>query len=674
MLFKKITLENYGLYAGTNEFVLSSNSIKSKDKPIILFGGKNGAGKTTFLEALKLVLYGKRFLNSRMTNSEYETFLRNKIHNGTNSTLQMTDARVAIEFDYVTLGQLSNYYVERSWHLKLANNTLEENLQISINGTPIENVTEEYWRGFVEEIIPERLAQLFFFDGEKIQEIAGDNTGNKALANSIKSLLGLDVVEKLKADLSIYKNKELIGQSTKNDKIIWDIIEKDISSLKSSIELHLSEKLPAIRTSIEGKHAEIRQRESQLHSEGNLFATRRDSLKKDRNRLSTLVEKLENEIRKECELSFPFSLCPTISNLLLKQIKLEKEIEKYSVIKNEMTAFRDNIIEGIKNIQQLNGDTLQHVTNLVSDLAEAKIELPIEFTNFNKFLELSDSASRHIHVTLTLEVNKSKVNVKQLSQELVVATKQLREITIEIGKIPEDEQIKPIFEELSILNQELGVLKREEALCLKTINKLKDDLKNKQKDLNKLIEKQTSQNRLELVDKVQSVLDEYLQKLTISKTSKLQLSVTEAFNSLSRKSNLIDRIEIDPITFAVTLIRHDGEVIPKSLLSSGEKQLYAVAMLWGLARTSGRPLPVIVDTPLGRLDSDHRINLITNYFPEASHQVILLSTDTEVDKELFSELKPYVSRCYHLDYDSTLKRTVVKPEYFWREDNNSCLN
>ncbi len=67
---------------------------------------------------------------------------------------------------------------------------------------PEENVTEEYWKGFIEGIIPERLSQLFFFDGEKIKNIASDDIGNDVLADSIKTLLGLDIVEKLKADLN----------------------------------------------------------------------------------------------------------------------------------------------------------------------------------------------------------------------------------------------------------------------------------------------------------------------------------------------------------------------------------------------------------------------------------------------------------------------------------------
>jgi len=88
-------------------------------------------------------------------------------------------------------------------------------------------------------------------------------------------------------------------------------------------------------------------------------------------------------------------------------------------------------------------------------------------------------------------------------------------------------------------------------------------------------------------------------------------------------------------------------------------------MLWGLARASGRPLPVVIDTPLGRLDSSHRDQLLKRYFPNASHQVLLFSTDEEIDEECFRKIKPWVGRAYRLEFDESLDATQVQPGYFW---------
>ena len=172
---------------------------------------------------------------------------------------------------------------------------------------------------------------------------------------------------------------------------------------------------------------------------------------------------------------------------------------------------------------------------------------------------------------------------------------------------------------------------------------------------------------MKMVGQVQAVLDKYLVRLTEMKVETLCKTVMECFNRLLRKDDLLHNIEINPHTFEVKLHDKSGYTIPREDLSTGEKQILAISILWGLAKTSARPLPVIIDTPLARLDSAHRINLVEGYFPHAAHQVILLSTDTEVDKQLFTMLQPHISHCYHLIYDKGEQRTIPRQEYFWRE-------
>lgn len=122
---------------------------------------------------------------------------------------------------------------------------------------------------------------------------------------------------------------------------------------------------------------------------------------------------------------------------------------------------------------------------------------------------------------------------------------------------------------------------------------------------------------------------------------------------------------IDPATFAITLLDDAGREIPKQRLSEGEKQIFAVSVLWGLSRTSARPLPAIIDTPMARLDAKHRQKLVERYFPHASHQVVILSTDTEIERKYFYDLQPHIARAYHLNYDEKSKATTAEEGYFW---------
>ena len=167
--------------------------------------------------------------------------------------------------------------------------------------------------------------------------------------------------------------------------------------------------------------------------------------------------------------------------------------------------------------------------------------------------------------------------------------------------------------------------------------------------------------------KVQETLKLFRERLTLRKLNKLEVEVTECFRYLLHKSDLVHRVAINTHTFSLSLYDLQGKPVPKHRLSAGEKQLLAIAFLWGLARVSGRRLPVAIDTPLGRLDSSHRSNLVERYFPSASHQVILLSTDTEIGEKEVQTLRSNdaIAREYLLKYDSSTRQTTIEPGYFW---------
>jgi DNA sulfur modification protein DndD len=144
---------------------------------------------------------------------------------------------------------------------------------------------------------------------------------------------------------------------------------------------------------------------------------------------------------------------------------------------------------------------------------------------------------------------------------------------------------------------------------------------------------------------------------------RIERLVLESFRSLVRKPDLIAALRIDPLTFSLAITGGDGGELRPDQLSAGERQLLAVALLWGMARASGRPLPTVIDTPLGRLDSEHRSRLVERYFPHASHQVILLSTDEEISGGYHAALKPWIGRSYHLAFDPVAGRTVIQDGY-----------
>jgi DNA sulfur modification protein DndD len=239
--------------------------------------------------------------------------------------------------------------------------------------------------------------------------------------------------------------------------------------------------------------------------------------------------------------------------------------------------------------------------------------------------------------------------------------------------IPKDQDVAGLVERLETAAATFGKLEGDLARLTTEIESLRrerDDLDGalsaiRSEMINSEITNEESLRLVGLAQKTQHTMRDFLRRATTHKIDRLSDLVTESFRYLLRKQTLIQRVQIDPESFRIDLIDESGRALPKTRLSEGEKQIFAIAVLWGLAQAAPRPLPAIIDTPMARLDSEHRQHLVERYFPNASHQVIILSTDTEIEEGYFEHLLPRVSRSFHLQYDDAQRCTIPEPGYFW---------
>ena len=154
------------------------------------------------------------------------------------------------------------------------------------------------------------------------------------------------------------------------------------------------------------------------------------------------------------------------------------------------------------------------------------------------------------------------------------------------------------------------------------------------------------------------------EKIRNKHVTNLERVIKECFESLLRKKGFLQSISISKIDYQMTINIIGSETVPSAKLSAGERQLLAVAVLWALAKLSGRKLPTVIDTPLGRLDSKHRKFFVENYFPQAGHQVILLSTDEEIVGNYYTALKDSIAKEYLVEYNDVEQSSFVSTGYF----------
>ena len=669
MIFKTLSIQNFGLFCGSHEFDLEPRTKYRKTSPIILFGGKNGAGKTTFLEAIQLCLYGKNALNSRMSNQDYSKYIMGRIHRPRGGGgIKLKNASVQLAFSYAKFGEQHLYTVKRAWkRLDSMKDEIEEQLTLEEDGEEL--FEAEQVQEFLNDLVPIGVSQLFFFDGEKIQNLA-EEEGGTILAESVKSMLSLDIIEQLKSDLTIYSNrKKKKAQDRKTEKHL-----KDIEKIQFELETQLSDSRQdraQIEAHLQRVTAKIEEAETEFAASGGKYAERREEFKSQQASLQTQIEQCKSRIREECSRLFPFSLVPELCEQLTQQVQGENEVQKWHIVSDVAQTRWQEIKENLNN--GLLKPPIADNENLIDQIGSMIIEAfqpPEDFEAIKILHNFSQTEGAQLINWAKSDAPASRDVVVEMSRQLEKASMELEKVETNLQRIPDDDAIAPHIEKLNELNQTLGSLNTKSERIERDIRQLEyrlnETTREYQKVLDELSLEEDLNHRLKLINGVQGVLGEYFDQLAQTKVRKLEHAVAQCFDLLCRKSDMIRRIEIDPQKFSVTLYDRQGQAIPKKQLSAGEKQIYAISMLWALAQTSGRPLPVIIDTPLGRLDSDHRRNLIECYFSQASHQVIILSTDTEIDQKYIKALNPFISHAYHLQYNPETESSAASEGYFWK--------
>ena len=682
MIFHRLTLNDFGLFGGEQTFSLTPRIRYKKRCPVILIGGKNGTGKTTILEAVRLCLYGARSLGNRVSRRAYHRYLTSMIHHSHATLLQPKEASVSLEFEHVHSGEKDYYHVKRQWETRQSNKEpIRESLIIHKNSEPLSDFEAEHWQDFLNELIPIGLSQLFFFDGEKIQGLAEDASSHIFLADSIKSLLGVDLVERLHSDLKIYLNRS--KKDTDPDQLSQTInsAEKELRDLETKLSCAV-EKKAALDVQIDEIETQIIYQEDQIAKEGGGYARQRENLKTEQAKLNQSISDLEKQIQETCGELLPFalaaSLCEQLRTQLIKEAEIATWDSAYKALKERNRELLERLEEdefwesapGLSSQYFLRDSIHSKITKLLT----GQLQPPKALKDVHRIHFLSFPESQQLLGWIDSCCSEIPEKFYKLNQQFEEGNRQLQRVETALGRIPSDEVLKPLMQELLNLRQRLGGLQKQVEDEEANIQSLQHRFDEAARKLEKASESQQGRQadlqRAQLVTNVQSVLEGYSDQLTHAKVESLQDTVVSCFNQLCRKHGLVKRIEIDPRSFAVTLYDRQNRSIPKAELSAGEKQIYAISILWGLAKTSGRPLPMIIDTPLGRLDSDHRRHLIEGYFPHASHQVVVLSTDTELDKQNFEMLSPHVSHAYHLVYDPIEGGTNVEKRYFWKIKNS----
>lgn len=664
MLLETLILGDVGNFRGQQLLDLRPKTRSGRNRPVVLFGGLNGAGKTTLLNSIRHVLYGRQALDLSVTQKGYEEVLRGLIHNPPGQLIRPNQAFVELHFTYARLGKKMRYKVCRSWvdH----GSSVEETLTLTQNDDRKPLLTGDGAQAFLSQLIPAGVSQFFFFDGEKIAALAKDDSDD-VLADAIRRLLGLDTADRLRSDLAVFlRARKATGASSgahKELELLYAEIEAEKASIKedeTQLQGPLSGELTSARQSLD-------RRKGVLTDQGGAWAANRKGLESKLDELSGLKVELEEKVREELTGIAVFALAPRLSAKLLEQARLERRQDEHGVAlraldreSDQLKALLATVLAKEKELKNKAAACVDQWLNDITNRKDSSAPVLHGFTG-SDFDRLEDSLRNQVPHALSRLVPVGR----KLNEVIAEATG----AQDELAHAPTDESIEEAFEGFQIATRLVAQLEMRNRLH---VDNLRIRISNlitlirKARKLEETTERSgTEANAEVLASRVQNMIVDFKVAAAEAKCRTLERHFVAAFRRLARKDDIVDRVEIDPTSFAVTLFDKHGRSTPKKRLSAGEKQIFAIAMLEALAKTSGRNLPVIIDTPLGRLDSKHRAKLVESYFPSASHQVLVLSTDTEVDQAFYDGLRPSISHTFHLEFDESEGYTTVSQGYFW---------
>jgi DNA sulfur modification protein DndD len=656
MTLDRVILDNFGAYAGRQEAILTPEP----GKPVILFGGMNGGGKTTFLDSIQLGFYGRKAKTSNRGNMGYRDYLAECIHRGADPG---EGASITIRFHRMAEGRVVHFELQRSW--KHGPKGIEEDLRVSKNGE-YDDLLTEHWEESLDAYLPVGIAHLFFFDGEQIKELAEGQNAARIIGSAIHSLLGLDLVDRLDTDLRVFEKKKRGETLDSNALLRLKLAEEEHTHLLEAEGKLLQEEGRLVNEA--GRLAsDVAKTRERFEAEGGNLFLRHEDLANEKGTLEARRQALQDELRGLAAGSLPLLLLREQLAQVQDQARHETSVRHNRVLVAALEE-RDKTVLAMLNHEKLSADTIKQVEKELAkdrqwrrEEADEALILDAEPGFETDLMHLRESTLPAV-----------RLRARELLDEIARHDERIARLDADLARVPDEDRIMALKVRLEQKHAEhqAALHRLEEIAVRKKALRTQCERAGQQferlgsEEVETRFSEDARQRMLKHAAKVRSTLSTFKIRVILKHARRIESLMLESFRSLLRKTDLVSGLTIDPETFAVTLLDRSGRPLPFDRLSAGERQLLATSLLWGLARASGRPVPTIIDTPLGRLDSSHRKHLIERYFPHASHQVLLLSTDEEIVGDYLQSIRPFVTRSYHLAHDAKLGATSINPGYF----------
>lgn len=646
-----------------------------------MFGGLNGAGKTSLLQALVLGLYGMSsegivFERTRSENLQkvYQRFMEESF-----SHKALAEGETEMTIEVVLQDNNSEISINRTWWFRDDGQFVDEGIEVWVNGKPLkvsvqdESQRFEVLQEYVDSLIPTRVAKFFFFDGEEIKSIS-ERDPSEAVIDGLDSLLGFNTLSRLDEDLEkILKEIQAeVDDSPSKAQYLRAMAECDeLSDKKNRFEEDLAE----VKRKISDDDAEMARINERLN---NIFhGTNVQESSEIIDRISEMegeIRTLTNEIGRFVGDLLYLAMPATLLEQSAKQLRGELDGRTWSTNKEQFDTQRDNVIDRLlgPSAPQPEPELTKAQTaflrkRLIEEWTQMFYPPPAgvpEKTIFDGWPQGAfEDALRHrgevenkTRQELMTRLGKRN-RVEHELQKLRLAHKQFqvgpeaqhaidRKSDLAASLAELNIQVQDLERQITAIAAEIGNANAQAAKLGESVNQT-----------------EATRKRYETARELRNTVRDFMEDLRQRRVSELSRRMTDMMTKLAHKDDLVSKISIDPATYVLRILNKKGEEVQAP--SAGEREVFALSMLWGLAQISKRNLPVVIDTPLGRLDQSHRASIVHSYFPQAGEQVIILSTDAEIDEQWYKAIRPSLVQEFVLDHDDSEEVTTIYADRYF---------
>lgn len=717
MIINSIKLKNFRSYEDETEFSFSPKD----NKNIVLIGGENGAGKSTLFEAIKLCIYGPMSYGYIGINSNYLTKIKNNINNNAfKSDIVKCDISLSLSFKEGT--QINEYTLNRNW--EYINQKIVESFEVIKNGTILNEDEVNYFNRYLQSVLPPSLFDFFFFDGEELTEFFIGKNSSNSLKDAVLQLFNYDTFNILKKQLLSFQRNISKNNNSLNDiQTLYDESLNRVKLAKSQIDL-INSNIEAKELELDELLVKKNNLDEEFKNSGGILENERAELTYKINKLESERSIINQEIKDFCNDILPFLIVNDLLADTKKQIEKEENISSYKAVKNKLSGeVIKKSFNSISNLKNSSADFNEVAVTILNNMFDVK-----EIENISEILLLSDDQKVNVLSTITSIISNNEtyknslINNFDKLKSIAIDLKACRD---KLNSTISGELVENYLKEIEAINT--VILNTENSiLTLKhDLDNSNEELKNAEYHYTRAKNQYTSSlqdnNVLELSANVTEYLNALLATLTKDKLRLIEENFIDIFKTIIRKNEYVSSIVIDD-SFESTLYVNRGyssleiqniisnlgindiskkyglmfieDLLNKYPVSSltelmeylnnnpslksievrtkvnvndfskGEKQIYILCLIWALIKSSGVEVPFIIDTPYARIDESHRKTLTVDYLPNISKQVIILSTNEEIDSTLYNVIKPYICDEYLLLYNESARKTEVKKGYF----------